>query len=160
AAAEPLGNQLTLRVVAPLPNAAPGDQRLLQALYPLPARVQPLTTGVEQASFDFQRLKYLRGSLKLTFTLVLTFVLLLSVLFALLAAFGVARRLTAPIGRLATATRAVGAGRYDTELPVTSDDEIGFLLNSFNQMQRELELSNARLTHSARETENQRVYLT
>jgi len=160
AAAEPLGNQLTLRVVVPLPNAAPGDQRLLQALYPLPARVQPLTTGVEQASFDFQRLKYLRGSLKLTFTLVLTFVLLLSVLFALLAAFGVARRLTAPIGRLATATRAVGAGRYDTELPVASDDEIGFLLNSFNQMQRELTLSNSRLTRSAQETENQRAYLT
>jgi len=159
AAAEPLGNQLTLRVVLPLPNAAPGDQRLLQALYPLPARVQPLTTGVEQASFDFQRLKYLRGSLKLTFTLVLTFVLLLSVLFALLAAFGVARRLTAPIGRLAAATREVGAGRYDTPLPVSSDDEIGFLLNSFNQMQRELELSNSRLTHSAQETENQRAYL-
>ena len=160
AAAEPLGNQLVLRVVVPLPNAAPGDQRLLQALYPLPARVQPLTTGVEQASFDFQRLKYLRGSLKLTFTLVLSFVLLLSVLFALLAAFGVARRLTAPIGRLATATREVGAGRYDTPLPVSSDDEIGFLLNSFNQMQRELELSNSRLTRSAQETENQRAYLT
>ena len=160
AAAEPLGNQLMLRVVVPLPNAAPGDQRLLQALFPLPERLQPLTTGVEQASFDFQRLKYLRDSLKLTFTLVLTFVLLLSVLFALLAAFGVARRLTAPIGRLATATREVGAGRYDTPLPVSSDDEIGFLLNSFNQMQRELELSNSRLTHSAQETENQRAYLT
>ena len=74
-------------------------------------------------------------------------------------AFGIARRLTAPIGRLATATRAVGAGRYDTPLPIRSDDELGFLLASFGQMQRELELSNARLTHSAQETENQRVYL-
>jgi nitrogen fixation/metabolism regulation signal transduction histidine kinase len=159
AAAEPLGDQLALRVVVPLPNAAPGAERLLQAVYPLPARVQPLTTGVEQASFDFQRLKYLRGSLKLTFTLVLTFVLLLSVLFALLAAFGVARRLTAPIGRLATATRAVGAGRYDTPLPVARDDELGFLLNSFNQMQRELELTSSRLNRSALETESQRTYL-
>ena len=159
AAAEPLGDRLVLRVVQPLPTAAPAAPRLLQALYPLPARIQPLTTGVEQASFDFQRLKYLRGSLKLTFTLVLTFVLLLSVLFALLAAFGIARRVTAPIGRLAAATRAVGAGRYDTPLPVRSDDELGFLLASFNQMQRELELSNSRLTRSAQETENQRAYL-
>jgi nitrogen fixation/metabolism regulation signal transduction histidine kinase len=160
AAAEPFGNQNLLRVVVPLPNAAPGEQRLLQALYPLPERMQPLTNSVEQASFDYKRLKYLRDSLKLTFTIVLTFVLLLSVLFALLAAFGVARRLTAPISRLATATRAVGAGRYDTLLPVSGDDELGFLLNSFNQMQRELELSNARLTRSAQETENQRAYLT
>ena len=159
AAAVPLGDQLALRIVVPLPNAAPGAERLLQAVYPLPPRVQPLTTRVEQASFDFQRLKYLRDSLKLTFTLVLTFVLLLSVLFALLAAFGVARRLTAPIGRLATATRAVGAGRYDTPLPVARDDELGFLLNSFNQMQRELELTSSRLSRSALETESQRMYL-
>lgn len=159
AAAEPLGARLVLRVVDPLPATTPGSERLLQALYPLPARLQKLTTGVEQASFDFQRLKFLRGSLKLTFTLVLTFVLLLSVLFALMLAFGIARRLTAPIGRLAAATRAVGAGRYDTPLPVGSRDELGFLLASFNQMQRELELSNARLTHSAQETENQRAYL-
>ena len=159
AAAEPIGDRLALRVVLPLPNAAPGTTRLLQTLYPVPANIQPLTAGVEQASFDFQRLKYLRGSLKLTFTLVLTFVLLLSVLFALLAAFGVARRLTAPIGRLAAATRAVGAGRYDTPLPVRSDDELGFLLASFNQMQRELELTSSRLARSAQETENQRAYL-
>ena len=159
AAAEPLGERLVLRVVDPLPAATPDSERLLQALYPLPARLQTLTTGVEQANFDFQRLKFLRGSLKLTFTLVLTFVLLLSLLFALMLAFGIARRLTAPIGRLAAATRAVSAGRYDTPLPVGSRDELGFLLASFNQMQRELEQSNARLTHSAQETESQRAYL-
>ena len=159
AAAEPVGARLLLRIVQPLPGAAPGAKRLLQALYPLPAQMQTLTSGVEQANFDFQRLKYLRDSLKLTFTLVLTFVSLLSVLFALMMAFGIARRLTAPIGRLATATRAVGAGRYDTPLPIRSDDELGFLLASFGQMQHELELSNARLTRSAQETENQRAYL-
>jgi nitrogen fixation/metabolism regulation signal transduction histidine kinase len=159
AAAEPLGERMVLRVVLPLPSTTPGATRLLQALYPVPSRLQPLTTGVERASFDFARLKFLRGSLKLTFTLVLTFVLLLSVLFALLAAFGTARRLTAPIGRLAAATRAVGAGRYDTPLPVRQDDELGFLLASFNQMQRELELASSRLKHSMRETENQRAYL-
>ncbi len=161
ALAEPVGSEgsLKLRVVMPLPDAVPGSQRLLQALFPVPPQIQPLTTAVEQANFDFQRLKFLRDSLKLTFSLVLTFVLLLSALFAVLTAFGVARRLTAPIGRLATATRAVGAGRYDTPLPVASDDELGFLLNSFNQMQRELELASGRLSRSAQETDAQRMYL-
>jgi nitrogen fixation/metabolism regulation signal transduction histidine kinase len=130
AAAEPVGSEerLTLRVVLPLPGSGPGPRRLLQALYPVPDTIRPLTTEVEKASFDFQRLKFLRDSLKLTFALVLTFVLLLSALFAVLTAFGVARRLTAPIGRLATATRAVGEGRYDTPLPIAGDDELGFLL--------------------------------
>jgi nitrogen fixation/metabolism regulation signal transduction histidine kinase len=159
AAAEPIGSRLVLHIVLPLSSAAPGGQRLLQALYPVPSSIQPLTDGVEQASFDFQRLKYLRGSLKLTFTIVLTFVLLLSALFAVLAAFGTARRLTAPIARLAAATRAVGAGRYDTPLPIRRDDELGFLLASFDQMQRELELASSSVRRSAEETENQRAYL-
>ncbi len=161
AAAEPVGseNSLKLRVVMPLGDAAVGNPRLLQALFPVPSQIQPLTAAIEQAKVDFQRLKYLRDSLKLTFSLVLTFVLLLSALFAVLTAFGIARRLTAPIGRLATATRAVGAGRYDTPLPVARDDELGFLLNSFSQMQRELELASARVSDSAQETESQRSYL-
>jgi nitrogen fixation/metabolism regulation signal transduction histidine kinase len=159
AAAEPIGSRLTLRIVLPLHANASAGQRLLQALYPVPPAIQPLTTGIEQASFDLQRLKYLRGSLKLTFNIVLTFVLLLSALFAVVAAFGTARRVTAPIGRLATATQAVGAGRYDTPLPIRSDDELGFLLASFDQMQRELELASSRVRASAEETENQRAYL-
>lgn len=159
AAAEPIGSRLVLHIVLPLAGDGAGGQRLLQAFYPVPSSIQPLTSGIEQASFDFQRLKYLRGSLKLTFTIVLTFVLLLSALFAVLAAFGTARRLTAPIARLAAATRAVGAGRYDTPLPIRRDDELGFLLASFDQMQRELELASSRLRHSADETENQRAYL-
>lgn len=159
ASAEPLAEQLVLRVLVRVGAAGSGDARLLQALFPLPERLRPLTTRVESAAFDFQGLKFLRSSLKLTFTLVLTFVLLLSVLFALLTAFGVARRLVAPVGRLAAATRAVGAGRYDTPLPVASRDELGFLLNSFNQMQRELERASARAQRSAQETEAQRAYL-
>ncbi len=159
AGAEPINGTLMLRVVQPVGGDAPGSSRMLQALFPLPEKLRLLTTRIENASFDFQRLKFLRSSLKLTFTVVLTFVLLLSVLFALLAAFTVARRLVAPIGRLAIATRAVGAGRYDTPLPIASDDELGFLLSSFNQMTRELEHASARLNRSAQETESQRAYL-
>ena len=162
AAAEPLGDALVLRVLLPIANgdnARATPERILQGLFPLPARLQPLTTRIERASFDFQRLKFLRGSLKLTFALILTFVLLLSVLVVVLAAFGVARRLVAPVGRLAAATRAIGAGRYDTPLPVPSDDELGFLVASFAQMTRELEFAGARAQKSARETEQQRAWL-
>src|SRR5690606_31084419 len=135
------------------------QDRLLQGLFPLPARLQSLTRGVETANFDFQRLKYLRGSLRLTFALILTFVLLLSVLVVMLTAFGIARRLVAPIGRLAAATRAVGAGRYDTPLPQGGDDELGFLVRSFGEMTRELQAAGARAQRSTRETEQQRAWL-
>jgi PAS domain S-box-containing protein len=164
AAAEPLGEDLVLRVVVPVRQGGTGpgrvlEARLLQGLFPLPARLQALTRGVEAASFDFQRLKFLRGSLKLTFALILTFVLLLSVLIAALAAFGVARRLVAPVGRLVAATRAIGSGRFDTPLPVASDDELGFLVHSFAQMTRDLELASARARTSAAQIEAQRAWL-
>jgi nitrogen fixation/metabolism regulation signal transduction histidine kinase len=160
AAAEPLGDSLMIRVVVPVGSATTGGKRrLLQGLFPLPERLQPLVRNIENASFDFQRLKYLRGSLKLTFGLILTFVVSLSVLFAVLAAFGVSRRLLAPVGRLIHATRAVGAGRFDTPLPVGRNDELGFLVNSFSQMTRELELAGSRARNSAQEIETQRAWL-
>jgi PAS domain S-box-containing protein len=159
AAAEPIGDTLMLRVAVPVNGDTPASRRLLQGLFPLPARLQTLTRGIENASFDFQRLKFLRGSLKLTFALILTFALLLSVLMVLLAAFGVARRLVAPVGRLIAATRAVGEGRYDTPLPIASNDELGFLVNSFAQMTREIEFASARAQKSAHETERQRAWL-
>lgn len=158
AAAEPFGDGLALRVALPI-AAVGSSRRLLQGLFPLPARLQPLTRGIESASFDFQRLKFLRGSLKLTFALILSFVLLLSVLVVVLAAFGIARRLVAPIGRLAAATRAVGAGRYDTPLPAPSDDELGFLVTSFAQMTRDLEFTSARAQRNVHENEQQRAWL-
>jgi len=159
AAAEPIGDLLVLRTVLPVTGDAPGSKRLLQGLFPLPARLQTLTRGIENASFDFQRLKFLRGSLKLTFALILTFALLLSALLVTLAAFGVARRLVAPVGRLIAATRAVGAGRYDTPLPIASNDELGFLVNSFAQMTREIEFASAHAQKSGQETERQRAWL-
>jgi PAS domain S-box-containing protein len=163
AAAEPLDDTLMLRIVLPVRGGGDGlrsfTPRLLQGLFPLPSRLQPLTTGIERANFDFQRLKFLRGSLKLTFALILTFVLLLSVLAVVLAAFSLSRRLVAPIGRLAAATRAIGAGRYDVALPAPSDDEFGFLVRSFADMTHDLESAGARAQRAARETEQQRAWL-
>jgi PAS domain S-box-containing protein len=48
------------------------------------------------------------------------------------------RVLIRPIENMVYATRAVAAGDLDTSLPVTSDDELGMLGRSFNQMTRDL----------------------
>jgi len=57
-------------------------------------------------------------------------------LFASLAASGLVR----PIRRLLDGTQAVENGRLDTELPVTTRDEIGMLTESFNHMVLQLRL--------------------
>ena len=135
------------------------DARLLQGLFPLPADVAAQAQRIEAGLHGYRQALFLRGSLKLVFVLILSFVLMLSVLLALLLAFDLSRRLTDPIGRLALATREVAAGERVEPVPGESDDEIGFLVQSFNRMTRDLDAARASERDSAVETERQRAYL-
>ena len=64
--------------------------------------------------------------------------LILLILSALLSLFG-ARKLTRQIEQLSSATHAVGKGKFDIQVAVTSRDEIGELAVSFNRMASELD---------------------
>ena len=87
---------------------------------------------------QYGELSYLREPLKYSFRLTLTLVLLLSLLAAVYGAFFSAQRLVKPIQDLAAGTRAVGKGDFDTRLPLSSRDEMGFLVHSFNDMTKRL----------------------
>ena len=57
---------------------------------------------------------------------------------ALLLGVGVARSLTSPLRELTEATRAMSAGDLDQHISVRSDDELGELARSFNQLSDDL----------------------
>ena len=154
AAAEPVaGDRLQIRVLLPAPQTAPGaPQLLVQGIYPLPDEFSGLARGIEQAYFRQENVAFLRDRLQQSFILILSLVLAITALLAMLLAFNAARRLVAPIRELAEATDSMSAGKFPDELPVTSRDELGFLVESFNTMTRELAASQARL-------ESQRHYL-
>ena len=61
------------------------------------------------------------------------------VLVAALLALLLARYLVRPIKTLASATRDIASGHYDTRLPVRSSDELGRLARDFNEMAGTLE---------------------
>ncbi len=151
---EPLGDELVVRIVRGLP-----PDRVLLTIHPLPAAVQPLARNIEATWNDYQRLSFLRDSLKLTFTLILSAVLLLSLLLAVLAALRVARRQVAPVARLAEATRDIARGNYGLQIATSGDDELGFLTESFNRMSRELDAASVAARESQAQTESQRAYL-
>ena len=56
-----------------------------------------------------------------------------------------ARRIATPIAALSEATRQLAAGGGNTQIPVTSRDEIGALTQAFNRMQTALSRSEAQL---------------
>ncbi len=153
ATAEPGPGGLQIRVLRSLGVPALGaPPQILQAIYPLPDDFSQLAGNIEQAFFRYQNVSFLRGRLEQSLILILSLVLLLTAFLAMLLAFNAARRLTQPVRDLALATEELAAGRFPHELTVTSRDELGFLVHSFNAMTREL-------STSRRELEAQRRYL-
>ncbi len=111
---------------------------VIQAHFPVPERLGSMANNVDSSYSDYKRMVYLREPLKRAFSLTLTVVLLLSLLASIYGAFILSRRLVAPIQDLVAGTRAVAKGDFDTRLPTPSRDEIGFLINSFNDMTQRL----------------------
>lgn len=153
-------SSLYVRVVRALPVQRPVEEtRLLQALYPVSGHISTLAGSIEEASSSYRQLVYLRDPLKNSFLLTLSLVLLLSLLTAVWTAFFLARRLVAPIRVLAIGTRAVASGDYDRQLPQHSNDEMGFLVQSFNDMTRRLAQARDEALVSQRQAEGERAYL-
>ena len=151
---------LHVQVVVAVPSRqATGEPWLLQALFPVTERMDTLAHSVESASVKYRELSYLRKPLKLSFTLTLSIVLLVSLFTAVYAAFRSARRMVAPLQDLSEGTKAVAGGDYETQLPGGAQDEIGFLVASFNEMTRQLKRAHDETRQSQLLVEAQRAYL-
>ncbi|MFC1689590.1 ATP-binding protein [Pseudomonadota bacterium] len=161
AAAEPTADAgLQIRVIQLMPAPYPGTSpRFLQAIFPLPPDITTLTGSIEQEYHRYQNVSYLRQSLKQSFLLVLTLVLMLTILLAILAALNAARRMVSPLSSLSTATREVAAGDFGKEVAAGQRDEIGFLVDSFNQMTQALKKASSQAEESRAELQAQGEYL-
>lgn len=151
---------LLIRVVVSMPAADIGrEPRMLQALFPISERMNQLAGSVQSAYIEYKELSYLREQLKISFIIILTLVLLFSILSAVWAAFYSAGNLAAPVRDLASGTQAVAGGNYNIRLPVPGNDELGFLVASFNDMTDKIAQATNSAKESQREAEAQRAYL-
>lgn len=149
---------LHVRAMAELLGDTPGG-RYLHALFPVDERLGDLARSVESAYDDYSELAFLREPLKFSFTLTLTLALALSVFAAAWTAFFSARRMVAPLQGLARATHAVADGNYEQRLDRAGDDELGFLVESFNDMTRRLGAARDETRQSQAQEAGQRAYL-
>ena len=158
---DPVGDSgLFARALVPvLSSRQDSEVYILQALFTVSERLSTLAEGVQSAYGHYKELAYLRTPLKFSYTLTLSIVLVLSLLAAIWAAFHSARRLVAPVTDMAEATRAIAEGDYSKRLPVASDDELGFLVRSFNDMTRRLSKARDQARKSQQQVEGQRAYL-
>ncbi len=156
---QPEGGYL-VRTAVPMGSAVPGRQRLVvQAIYPVAERLGALADTVQAAYKQFGEKDYMRRPLKASFILTLTVVLLLSLLAAWYGAIFTAQKLVQPIQDLVKGTRAVAEGDLDTRLPLTSHDEMGFLVHSFNDMTKRLRRAREDQVRAQQAAETERANL-
>jgi nitrogen fixation/metabolism regulation signal transduction histidine kinase len=86
-------------------------------------------------------------------------VALMTTLIALWIGIYLSRRMVSPLADLAKGTRAVARGNYQTQLAVTSTDELGVLVQSFNDMTRQINSAQNALTQSRQDAEEGHAYL-
>lgn len=158
---EPIAkNTQQFRVVVPIRVNELGRQFYgLQAIKLLPLRYATLASSVETANSQYEQMVFARAPLKFSLIVTLSLISLASLLFSMLAAVYLSRRMVAPISNLAAGTRKIAEGNYGSHLPVTTSDELGILTYSFNHMSSKIDEAQKAAAVSQTETERQRGYL-
>ena len=148
---------LHIRVVVNLHDVA--TPQILQALYPISEETNALTNSIQTSYIKYKELSYLREQLKLSFIVVLTLVLLFSVFASVWTAFYVAEQQVVPITNMVQATQTIAKGDDYVEIPITRNDELGFLVTSFNNMAKKIARARRDAAASQHEAETQHAYL-
>ncbi len=151
---------LLLRVVAPVNVLSLAEEpRALQLIQVVPQRLAQNAEVVQLGYREYQELVLGRVGLKRLYGITLTMTLLLSVLAALAAAFLLSEELSAPLIALVEGTRAVAQGDYSRRAAVSSSDELGLLMQSFNSMTGQLDDARGLAERKQAEVVQSKAYL-
>jgi two-component system, NtrC family, nitrogen regulation sensor histidine kinase NtrY len=112
--------------------------------------------SIRAAVAEYRNVKPLAAHVGGVFRLALVIISLATVLFALWWGLRMAKGVTGPIRALAEGTAKVARGELDVVVAEASDDEIGFLVRSFNRMTSDLREALARLEHGRAELDQRR----
>jgi two-component system nitrogen regulation sensor histidine kinase NtrY len=107
----------------------------------------------------YRQLQPTAGHIRTAYLLELLLAFSVVLMLALWMGFRLAKGVTGPIRALAEGTAEVARGNLDVSVQATSDDEIGFLVNSFNQMIRDLRDARGGIERQATELERRRRYM-
>jgi two-component system nitrogen regulation sensor histidine kinase NtrY len=100
---------------------------------------------ISQAYVEYKQLKILKKPIKSSYMMALLMVTLLILFSATWFGFHLAKDITVPIKELAEATHRIANGDLNFRIQMKASDEIGMLVQSFNQMTGDLQVSRAEL---------------
>ena len=139
-------------IEAYLPLRLGGESLAMVVTSRLNPELSQIMGDVNSAYNQYQQLKFHKDDLRSGYFLVLSMITA-SILFgAIWTGLFIARVISVPIQELAQGTRAVASGDYSVKIETRAGDEIGLLVDSFNQMTSDLK-------HSREEVERRQVFL-
>ena len=133
---------------------------ILQALYPMPDRLQALIKQVQGSLEEYRSTSTTRDAIFDIFAVTLALAAVLAVFGAIWGALYTSRQLVRPVRDISIATEKVAVGIYDTQVPMPKvDDELSFLVDSFNQMTQRIGRARYAAEMSKNELQLQHNYL-
>ena len=155
---EPMGNGEMIRRGIPFHVPGLGTALVVAGKF-LPQnysqRINNITSYVER----YQQLKTQKNPVKTFYFLTLIFITLLIIFAASWIGFQLAKAITVPIEKLAQATKEVSKGKLDVKVEDPASDEIGILIDSFNQMVSDLRESHRNVAQKTSELEARKQYI-
>ncbi len=136
-----------LRAVVPIYDSPEGGHvsAVVAISYYVPWNLARKASDIREGYTQYRSAFKSREPIKLSYRLSFLAVTLALLLAAIWVALRVAAGITGPIKKLAEGTAAVAAGRFDYRIDEKSSDEVGILIDSFNQMTQELKSSREQL---------------
>ncbi|KAB2311037.1 HAMP domain-containing protein [Betaproteobacteria bacterium SCN2] len=151
---------LVMRVLVPVYSTSfAGETRVLQVLHAVPPSLARDAEAVQSAYRDYQEIAASRLGLKRMYGMALTLTLLLALLLTIALAYLLSDKMGAPLRTLARGTRAVAKGDFSQMQAVQSRDELGALIQSFNNMTRQLSEARGEAERNQLQTEQAKAYL-
>lgn len=121
--------------------------------YFVPKSITKRALQISRAYEEHKQLEILKGPIKNTYILTLFLITLVIVFSATWFGLYLAKGIIVPIQKLAEGTHEVAHGNWDYQIEASGEDEIGTLVNSFNQMTRDLKQINLELEQRRQYTE-------
>jgi nitrogen fixation/metabolism regulation signal transduction histidine kinase len=157
-------NALELRVVVRIPTTGLGaslqnDERFLQVTQPVQPTLAQNAEAVQRAYRDYSEKALGRTGLRKMYIGTLTLALFLATFIAMLLALALGNQLARPLFLLAEGTKEVARGDYTPKREIKSNDELGFLTQSFNAMTRQLSEARVAVERNRAALEQSKSYL-
>lgn len=123
----------------------------------IPKDVVDKMESIRKAFNEYVQISVQQNPVRFIYFMMLTTATLIIIFLALWISLRIAKSITVPIRSLAEATSTVAHGNLDFRINLKRDDEIGMLINSFNQMLDEIKNGKISLENAYKESDRRRL---